>query len=108
MDKLKDKKYESFDYTCRYTGVPYYYNVADGKEIFGLTSNMIKDLPWVAHKVKDEDTLDSLALNYYNNPTLFWIIADFNSIRDPFEKLWGKYRIIKIPSLTSIEFGDLR
>lgn len=45
MDKLKDKKYESFDYTCRYTGVPYYYNVDDDKEVFGLTSNMIKDLP---------------------------------------------------------------
>lgn len=87
MDKLKDKKYESFDYTCRYTGVPYYYNAEDGKEIFGLTSNMIKDLPWVAHKVKEEDTLDSLALNYYNDPTLYWIISDFNSIRDPFERL---------------------
>lgn len=108
MDKLKNKKYNQYDYTCRYTGVPYYYNIEDKKEIYGLSSNMIKDLPWVAHKVKQEDTLDSLALNYYNDPTLYWVIAFFNDIQDPFEQLIQKFTILKIPSITSIEFGDRR
>lgn len=108
MDKLKNKKYNQYDYTCRYTGVPYYYNIEDKKEIYGLSSNMIKDLPWVAHKVKQEDTLDSLALNYYNDPTLYWVIAFFNDIQDPFEQLIQKFAILKIPSITSIEFGDRR
>lgn len=71
MDRLTNKSYAQYDYTCRYTGVPYYYDKEDGKEIYGLSSNMLKDIPWVAHEVKQSDTLDSLALNYYNNPTLF-------------------------------------
>lgn len=69
MERLKNKSYAQYDYTSRYTGVPYYYDVDDGKEIYGLSSNMLKDLPWVAHEVKQGDTWDSLALNYYNNPT---------------------------------------
>lgn len=69
MDVLKNKKFHSFDYLCRFTSVPYYYHTQDGQEIFGLSANMKRDLPWVAHKVKPEDTLDALALNYYNNPT---------------------------------------
>lgn len=108
MDKLKNKTFQQYDYTCRYTGVPYYYNTEDQKYIYGLSSNMIKDISWVAHKVKQEDTLDSLALNYYNNPTLWWVVAFYNDIQDPFIHLSDNYEIIKIPNLTSIAFNDRR
>ncbi len=108
MDDLKDKRYASFDYTSRYTGVPYYYNKRDNREIFGLSKNLLKNTNWVAHKVKPTDTLDSLALSYYNNPTYWWVIAYFNDIQDAFIKLSDKFSIIKIPPINSIEFGDMR
>lgn len=58
--------------------------------------------------MKQEDTLDSLALSYYNNPTLWWFIAAFNDIQDAFIDLSEHYDIIKIPSVTSISYGDRR
>lgn len=108
MDDLKNKNYAKFDYTSRYTGVPYYYNKRDEKEIYGLGKNMKKTTNWVAHKVHPEDTLDKLALSYYNNPSYWWIIAYFNDIQDAFIDLKEHFDIIKIPSIRSIEFGDLR
>ena len=71
MDTLKDKQYGVFDYTCRYAGVPYYFDTLERREIFGIGSNMFKNSAWLAHKVTQEDTLDNLALTYYNNPTLW-------------------------------------
>ena len=69
MDDLTKKRYAQFDYTSRYTGIPYYYNKRDEREIYGLSKNMNKDIPWVVHKVTQNDSLDKLALKYYNNPT---------------------------------------
>lgn len=108
MDDLTNKRYAQFDYTCRYTGIPYYYNKKDQKDVYGLSRNMIKSAPWVAHKVVQDDTLDKLALSYYNNPTYWWIIAYYNDIQDAFIKLKDHFDIIKIPAINSIEFGDLR
>ena len=108
MDDLAKKRYAQFDYTSRYTGIPYYYNKRDEREIYGLSKNMNKDIPWVAHKVTQNDSLDKLALKYYNNPTYWWVIAYFNDIQDAFIKLSDKFSIIKIPAINSIEFGDLR
>lgn len=109
MDELSNKRFFNADYLCRYTGVPYYYNNKDGKDVFGMSQNLLPDLAWVAHQVKPEDTLDSLALNYYNNPTYWWIIAFFNNINDPLDVvLHERYEILKIPGMTNLEFGDLR
>ena len=108
MDELKNKKYMSFNYVSRYTGVPYYYNVKDDREVAGLGKNLLKDTNWVAHKVKPTDTLDSLALNYYNNPTYWWAIAYFNDIQDAFIKLSDRFEIIKIPAINGLVFGELR
>lgn len=108
MDDLTKKRFAQFDYTSRYTGIPYYYNKKDQREIYGLSRNMIKNSSWVAHKVVQDDTLDKLALNYYNNPSYWWVIAYFNDIQDAFIRLKDHFDIIKIPSINSIEFGDLR
>lgn len=108
MDKFKNKRYGQYNYTSRYTGIPYYYDTEAKRDVYGLSKPMIKKSAWVAHKVRSEDTLDSLALKYYNNPTFWWIIAFFNNIQDPFIKLVDTFDIIKIPSISSIEFGDLR
>lgn len=108
MDVLKNKKYKDFNYTCRYSGIPYYYHTKDDKYIFGIGSNLKKDTSYILHEVKEIDTLDSLALKYYNNPTYFWIIAMFNDIQDAYIKLSDYYKTIKIPTITGIQFGELR
>lgn len=109
MDVLKDKNYESFDYTCRYANVPYYYNTLDDKYIFGIGTQMQKkDIQYVAHKVDEADTLESLALKYYNNPTLFWVIAYFNDILDCYDPLINRYKVINIPNISSIAFDAER
>lgn len=108
MEKLTKKKYSQFDYTCRYTGVPYYFDTEHSREVMGIGEQLSKDTAFVSHKVKPEDTLDSLALTYYSNPTYWWIIAYFNRIADPFISLISKYSTIKIPSISSIKFENER
>ena len=108
MDILTNKRYANYDYICRYINTPYYYNTIDKRDVSGITKNINKEVSWVAHKVVPEDTLDSLALTYYNNPTYWWAIAYFNNIQDPFERLIDRFSIIKIPSISEIEFGDFR
>ena len=108
MDVLKNKMFESYDYTSRYSNVPYYYHTLDKKYTYGISTQLGKNIQYVAHKTKDTDTLDSLALKYYNNPTYFWVIASFNDIFDPYEPLVNNYPIIKIPSISGIYFEDMR
>ena len=108
MDTLKNKRFAAYDYTSRYSDVPYYYDTLREREIYGIGSNMLKNIAFVSHKVRQEDTLDSLALKYYNNPSYWWIIAYFNDIQDAFRPLWEYIEVIQIPSLASIEFGDER
>lgn len=108
MKVLKNKSYGKFDYICRYSGVPYYYHTVDEKYVYGLSSNVKKDAPYTLYQVKPTDTLDSIALDFYNNPTLFWIIAYFNDIQDCLCNLYEKYKVVKIPNYSSLEFGDER
>lgn len=108
MDTFTKKRYATFNYPNRYAGMPYYYDTKTQQDVFGIVKPMIKNVAWFAHKIIQGDTLDSLALKYYNNPTLWWVIAYFNDIVDPFIVLREHYDIIKIPSISSISFGDLR
>ena len=107
MDTLKNKKYANFDYLSRYTSVPYYYDTTSSKEIYGIGTNLKTNAEFVTHKVKSNDTLNSLALKYYNNPTFWWVIAYFNNVQDPFKRLIDKYDTLKIPNISSIEFGKV-
>nr|DAJ89554.1 MAG TPA: baseplate wedge protein [Caudoviricetes sp.] len=108
MDVLTNKNYNIYGYTCRYTIVPYYYNTEDKKYTYGITTNISKNTTYVAHKVKDTDTLDYLALKYYNNPTYYWVIANFNDILDPYIKLVEYFSVIKIPNISGITFEEPR
>lgn len=108
MEKLINKRYNSFDYPCRYTTVPYFYDTETKQDIYGIGMQMSNKTAYVSHKVTTEDTLDSLALTYYNNPTYWWVIAYFNRISDPFITLYKKFSVIKIPSISSIEFTNNR
>ena len=113
MDTLTDKKYYTYDYNSRYTTVPYYYDELCERHVYGIGTNLKKNTSFYSHKIQDTDTLDSLALKYYNNPTYWWVIAYFNDIQDPFAPLSEIYKnselkVIQIPSIASIEFGAER
>ena len=102
-DILTDKSYKNTTKLSRYSICPYYYHNLDKKYIMG-TSSWLKDTTtYTNYIVKHLDTYDSLALKFYNNPTLYWIICSFNHITDPFEEpVEGS--ILKIPSISTIEF----
>lgn len=105
MDRAKNKSGKTYSYISRYTKFPYYYQELDEKYFYGITGNINKNINFLIHKVRDYDTLDLLALNYYGRPDFYWIIADYNNIKDPLIKLSDKYKTLKIPTLTQIYYG---
>ena len=46
--------------------IVWFYHIIDNKYIYGTTSNLKNNTPYVIHVVKQNDTFDSLALKYYN------------------------------------------
>jgi hypothetical protein len=104
MDVLKDKQFRQYNYISRYTSFPVYYHTKDEKYVYGITSQLRTDTPYVSHSVTQFDNLDSLSFKYYGRPDYYWIIADFNRIQDPFTNLFEFFTTIKIPSLTTVGF----
>lgn len=103
MDKLINKSYKKYDRVSRYSNFPYFYNLNDKKYIYGITAYLRDDTPYILHTIENGDTLDTLALDYYGNPTFFWVIADFNRINDPFESIQDR-KDIKIPDFSNLTF----
>ena len=106
MSVLTNKQYKDYGYLSRYASFPIYYHTLDGKYVYGTTSQLNENIMYVLYTVRAHDTLDSIALQYYNNPTYFWVIADFNHIQDPFEKLQIG-TTLKIPTLSDISFKEV-
>ena len=105
MDVLINKKYKTYNNFSRYSPLPYYYHTIDNKYVYSTAKRLRDDTPYSIHEVVDGDTLDSIALSYYNNPTYYWIIADYNRILDPYEELKVGSQL-KIPSFSGVEFED--
>lgn len=111
MNVLTGKTTKTSNYFSRYNGFSYYYNKLSEKRVPVIdtngnvvldektnlpaytkegkynmsTSSWLKDTDdYEAYTVKEGDTYDSIALVKYNNPTMYWIICDFNRIIDPF------------------------
>ena len=105
MNVLRNKAYKDYSRLSRYGDIPYYYHSLDDKYITGTAAWLKNTTNYISHRVQMNDTLDTLALKYYNNPTYYWIIASFNRIHDPFEPL-EVGAVIKIPSLSNIEFDN--
>ena len=106
MDVLTNKSYKEYTYTSRYSPFPYYYHTTDNKYVYGVTSYLDDSTPYRIHIVKQGETIDGLALYYYNNPTLFWIICSFNHIRNPYKTLFVGQQL-KIPSISTIKFDTV-
>ena len=104
MSKITNKTFKNYDRISRYSVFPYYYNRLDNKYMYGLTTHLKTDnVSYVNHYVKQGDTFDSIALYYYNNPTYYWVIMDFNKLQDPFKEP-EVGTVLKIPTFSSIEF----
>lgn len=104
MAVLTQKAYKDYNTLSRYASFPYYFNTLDKKYIYGTTSQLdVEGTPSSAHTVGRGDTLDSLALQYYNDPTKYWIIADFNRIQDPLEDL-KMGTVLNIPTMSAIRY----
>ena len=103
MDVLTNKSFKQYNHTSRYTPFPYYYHKVDAKYIYGKCAYLKDDTVYQSYIVEKNDTFDSLALEFYNNPTLYWVICSFNHIQDPFQEL-KEGQILKIPSISNIEF----
>lgn len=106
MDILTNKEYKDYDYISRYATFPTYYNEKDKKYMQGLTGQLDQTTTFLLHEVKPGETLDSIALDNYSNSTFFWVIADFNNIRDPFAELEVGTKL-KIPTLADIKFKEI-
>lgn len=103
MDILKNKSYKEYSRLSRYSAFPYYYNTKDNKYVSGTTAYLDDTTTYTNHIVEKGDTYDTLALEYYNNPTYFWVICSFNHVQDPFETpLVGT--TLKIPSIALIQY----
>ena len=103
MEVLTNKFYKSYDYISRYSAYPSYYHTLDDKYITGTASYLNDKTIYTEYIVKNNDSYDSIALKYYNNPTFYWIICSFNRIADPFERPKAGTSL-KIPSISNIEF----
>lgn len=103
MDVLKDKQYKNYDRLSRYSSFPIYYNTLNEKYCNGTISFLSDKTEYTLHKVQRNETYDSISLLYYNNPTYFWVICNFNRILDCFEKP-AEGLVLKIPVISNIEF----
>lgn len=103
MEVLTQKQYKTYSYLSRYSPFPIWYNNVDDKYVYSTTRQLNKNTPYIVHVTDDDLTLNELALYYYNNPTLYWVIADFNSIQDPFTIIKAGQKI-NIPTLSNISY----
>ena len=103
MNVTTEKSYRSYDYISRYQSFPYYYNSQDNRYVYGVTGQLKTGNNYSLYTVKHGDTYDSIALIHYNNPTLYWVVCDYNRIQDPFKKpVVGSQ--LKIPILSNLNF----
>lgn len=103
MELLQNKSYADSTNLSRYSPFPYYYHSKDDKYVSGTTSYLKDTTVYTSYVVQRGDTFDSIALDFYNNPILYWVICSFNRIQDPFIEL-TEGQVLKIPSLSNIEF----
>ena len=103
MSILKNKTYNNYQKLSRYSAFPIYYHSIDNKYVYGITSWLSDETPFISYKVQKGDTLDLLSLVYYSSAAYYWVIADFNKILDPYEEL-KEDTILKIPVLSNIKY----
>lgn len=91
----------------RYVGIPKVFDREEGRLVSGfrITPN-IDPVYTVVINVEENDTMESLAFQYYGSSKLWWIVADANALVDPLSLTAGtKIRIVKRQFLTGERLG---
>lgn len=103
MNVLRKQQYKKYTKLSKYQLFPIYYHTLDDKYVQGTPANLKQSTGYIWHTVQHNDTYDGISLYYYNNPTYYWIICDFNRIQNPFDKPQVGTQIM-IPTFSNIEF----
>ena len=102
MTVIRDSGLKEYSYLSRYASIPTFYNSIDRKRYYGTVKQLeLNSTTYIEHEVKEHETLDMIALQYFNTPLYWWIIADYNRIQDP---LKIRQKVLKIPNLRDIRF----
>lgn len=83
MDILTNQTVKTSNHYSRYNGLNMYYNKHDNRYQLALKTWLKMDFDYIKYTVKEGDTLDYIALKFYNNPTYYWLICEANRILDP-------------------------
>lgn len=95
----------SKDYSDRYKNCKILVDKETGETL--LSTREIQDIPvhsndnYYRVEVNEINRLDLIAYKYYNNPLLWWVIAQANNIIDPFEEL-EIGTLIRVPCIESL------
>ena len=103
MNVLTNEFQKTYEGLSRYSVCKSGYNSLFDKYVTYLGSHLNTTTSYTLYKVRQGDTYDSISLEFYDNPTYYWVILDFNRILDSFlNPIPGSY--LKIPELSKIEF----
>lgn len=103
MDILTNKSSKTYKRLSRYSVLPTYFDTKRNKWVYGSSTWLDDTTEYSLYLVKKNDTYDSIALEKYNNPTLYWVILNYNKIIDPFSNpIPGTH--LRLPVLSGIQF----
>lgn len=106
-----EKLNTSRDYSDRYKNCKVLTDLATGEVL--LSTREIRDAYASSkdtyHRIQDHELnrLDILAQKYYQNPSMWWVIAEANNIFDPFAEILPG-TLLRIPSITYLYGNDGR
>lgn len=103
MEALSNKFRKVYDTLSRYSQSDSYYNKLFDKYITETGSHLRTDTSYTLYQVEPGDSFDSIALKFYDNPTYYWVLLEFNRLIDSFaDPIPGLF--LKIPEISKIEF----
>mgnify|MGYP003296081297 CR=1 FL=1 len=105
MNYITNESPHATNHFSRYAGITEVTNLNDKirgtseyKRHLVMKTHLKKTDEFSIYTVEKGDTWDSIALKFYNNPTYYWIICDYNRIHNcMIEPKVGE--IIEIPTL---------
>jgi hypothetical protein len=72
-------RYENFFNVYQNTDGSYFYNLLRGINIFPANNSSVEDV----YTTKSNDTWYLISYNYYNTMDLWWLVCEYNQIKDP-------------------------
>lgn len=105
MNILSNKNYKEYNRLSRYSSSANYYNEIDKKYQEELPKPMDKNSKYSLYIADGNESFDFISLKFYNNPTYYWIICDFNNISNPY-LIPSRGTKLRIPVISDIQFQN--